>query len=131
MQLYRKGGRHFVRIGLQISKGGLLLPYLVMTLDQEGLLTKPPIKHAGLLWLPAENFITTLCAFKTLNCWKAEAPLARDGKGKVGVASGCQTTSHYNKPGETPSKLAEQAVLGAVSGTRRIRIVSITETSCQ
>lgn len=34
----------------------------------------------------------------------------------MGVTSGCQITSHYDKPGETPSKLAEQAGLGAVSG---------------
>lgn len=37
----------------------------------------------------------------------------------MGVTSGCQTTSHHDKPGETPSKLAEQAGLGAVRGARK------------
>lgn len=49
----------------------------------------------------------------------------------MGVTSGCQTTSHYDKPGETPSKLAEQAGLGAVSGARKTIIVSIMKISCQ
>lgn len=52
-------------------------------------------------------------------------------KRKAGVFSGCRATSHYNKPGETPSKLAEPAGLGAVSGARRTIIISIMKTSCQ
>lgn len=49
----------------------------------------------------------------------------------MGVTSGCQTTSRYDKPGETPSKLAGQEGLGAVSGARKTIIVSITRISCQ
>ena len=71
------------------------------------------------------------CALETLSSWRIEAPLAGEWKRKVGVPSGCQTTSHYNKPGETPSKLAEPAGLGAVCGACRTIILSIMKTSCR
>lgn len=56
-------------------KKGVLFPFL-LTVSGEGLVTKDPTKHAGLSWLSAEKFSTTLCALKTLCYWRTEAPLA-------------------------------------------------------
>lgn len=94
-------------------------------------MTKDCTKHVGLLWLPAEKLIITLCGFKTLHSWRVRLFLLEIGKEKWESRQAAK-----NKPllvsqvKKYPSWLTGR-FWSCQSGAHRTIIISIMKTSCQ